>query len=219
MATGHRVGSAGTSRRERNKQRTHDALAAAALALFCQRGYDEVTVEHIAAEAGVSARTFFRYFPTKEDALYPAGDAQLERLRSLLAERPAGEPVVSALRISLLAMAADFAPQRDAFLVQARVINSVPALRAGSARRILEFEVQLAAMVAERLGADPALSLLARVVAASVVAALRVAIGIWLEGEGAADPVALLAEALDLVDGGLVQVQAGHAGGVRSSAP
>ena len=57
-------------RRERNRQRTHDALHSAAMRLFAERGYEATSVDDIAAAAGVSVRTFFRYFGTKEDVLF-----------------------------------------------------------------------------------------------------------------------------------------------------
>jgi len=76
-------------------------LEAVALRLFEERGFDEVTVDEIASEAGISVRTFYRYFPAKEDVLQVKIDRRSEALRVALAARPADEPPLRSLRLAL----------------------------------------------------------------------------------------------------------------------
>ncbi|MFC7568621.1 TetR family transcriptional regulator [Actinomadura namibiensis] len=75
--------------RERKKARTRRALAAAALRLFAERGYEETTIADIAEAAEVSPRTFFAYFPSKEDVVFAEVDDRLAEVGELLAGRRA----------------------------------------------------------------------------------------------------------------------------------
>src|SRR5262249_2201202 len=78
--------------RERKKQATRDALRLAALRLAALRGWDQVRVEDIAAEAGVSTRTFNNYFTSKEQAFLATAYERAARAEAALAARPADEP-------------------------------------------------------------------------------------------------------------------------------
>ena len=77
-------------------------LEAVALRLFDQRGFKDVTVDEIVAEAHISARTFYRYFPNKEDVLQVQIDRRSTSLRAALAARPASEEPLESLRLALL---------------------------------------------------------------------------------------------------------------------
>ena len=78
--------------REKNRLKIELDLSRAAMELFAARGFDAVTVDAIAAAAGVSRRTFFRYFPTKEDVFFARRREQHDKLSALLAApRPRGE--------------------------------------------------------------------------------------------------------------------------------
>ena len=141
--------------RERKKERTRDELAAAAIALFTTQGYDHTTVEDIAAAARVSPRTFFRYYPTKEDVVVSLLQAGAVDLRGELARRAADEPLAAALRAATRSWAR-LGEQRARNLLQLmRVIAGAPSLRArldDERRRKL---AELAELIARRLGADP----------------------------------------------------------------
>jgi AcrR family transcriptional regulator len=76
-------------------------LEAVALRLFDQRGFKDVTVDEIASAAHISARTFYRYFPNKEDVLQVQIDRRSTRLRAALSERPASEEPLESLRLAL----------------------------------------------------------------------------------------------------------------------
>ncbi len=85
--------------RERSEMMTTQ-LEAVALRLFEERGFD-VTVDEIATEARISARTFYRYFPAKEDVLQVRIDRRSEAVRAALASRPVDEPPLQSLRAAL----------------------------------------------------------------------------------------------------------------------
>ncbi|EXG82993.1 TetR/AcrR family transcriptional regulator [Cryptosporangium arvum] len=93
-----------TGRRELHKQETRRALQEAAVRLFEQDGYDRTTVRDIAAAAGVTERTFFRYFATKEELVLGEVLDLLPVIREAVIERPAGETPYQAVRSALLAL-------------------------------------------------------------------------------------------------------------------
>lgn len=122
--------------RERKKAQTRDAIAHAALRLFLTHGFDQVSITQIAAEADVSRRTLFQYFPTKEDlVLMQIADHQDEAAR-IVRTRDPGESIIEALRAARLqALAArdpntglNDSPESIAFT---RLINETPALASG----------------------------------------------------------------------------------------
>src|SRR5215510_6663599 len=86
-----------TGLRERKKRETRDALTRAALELFVERGYDETTLAEIADAVGVSTRTIFAYFASKEDILFSTVQTMCDALAQALAERPAGTDALTAL--------------------------------------------------------------------------------------------------------------------------
>src|SRR5579862_8422064 len=86
--------------RQRKKNATRDRIRASALRLFAEHGYDATTVEQIAAEAGVSHMTFFRYFPAKEDVALSDGYDPL--IVGLLGQTPAEWPLAERIRAALL---------------------------------------------------------------------------------------------------------------------
>ncbi|HEV7862169.1 MAG TPA: TetR family transcriptional regulator [Acidimicrobiia bacterium] len=192
--------------RERRKRLTAAELEAAALRLFGERGFDAVTVDDIAAEADVSRRTFFRYFASKEDVLLADHAVQLARLREAMAERPLDEPILTALRNAILSMTGDFEDRKEMVILRGRIMRNTPSLQARSLVHQSAWENAMQEMVSERLGVDPTLDLRPGVVSAATLAALRVAFTNWLSAGATGDLIAMTAEALDLLNGGLQQV-------------
>jgi AcrR family transcriptional regulator len=84
--------------RERKKRQTHEAIAAAAMELFLERGFDEVTVAEVAAAADVSEKTVFNYFPTKEELVFHRGREWREGLIEAIRNRGPGVSVVQPFR-------------------------------------------------------------------------------------------------------------------------
>ena len=192
--------------RERRKALTAAELEAAAFRLFGERGFDAVTVDDIAAEADVSRRTFFRYFASKEDVLLADHFVQLARLREAMDARPADEPIVTALRNALLSMSTDFEDRKEMIILRGRLMRDTPSLQARSLVHQKLWEEAMQEMVADRLGVDPVKDLRPGVVSAATLAAMRVAFTIWLTAGCGGDLIAMTAEALDLLDGGLQQL-------------
>ena len=192
--------------RERRKRLTAAELEAAALRLFGERGFDSVTVDDIAAEADVSRRTFFRYFASKEDVLLADHFVQLARLREAMAARPPDEPILTALRNALLSITGDFEDRKEKVILRGRIMRDTPSLQARSLVHQKAWEEAMEEMVADRLGVDPAVDLRPGVVAATALAAMRVAFSNWLASGASSDLIAMTAGALDLLDGGLQQV-------------
>jgi AcrR family transcriptional regulator len=192
--------------RERRKRLTAAELEAAALRLFSERGFDSVTVDDIAAEADVSRRTFFRYFASKEDVLLADHFVQLARLRAAMANRPSDEPILTALRNAILSMTGDFEDRKEMVILRGRIMRNTPSLQARSLVHQRAWEDAMQEMVAERLAVDPNVDLRPGVVAATALAAMRVAFTNWLVAGATGDLIAMTTEALDLLGGGLQQV-------------
>jgi AcrR family transcriptional regulator len=164
-------------RRERKKTQTRAALRAAAVRLVDQRGLDAVTVEDVTEEADVSARTFFNYFSSKEEALTAPDPDRLARLRAQLVARPSREHPLRALRAVLVADTSEHAPNRDEWLAQLSVLKRDPRLMAALAGSWIALEGELAAGLTDRL--TPGEELRAQVAAGAAVAIFRVALRRW----------------------------------------
>ncbi|MFI7058449.1 TetR family transcriptional regulator [Streptosporangium canum] len=118
--------------RERKKEQTQRRIAAVALRLFAERGFDAVTINEIAEAAEVAKVTLFKYFPTKESlVLRGVGE---EDLAGIVAVRPPGQSPLEALRVHYRAFATDpgAAVDRDALITQLRVIFDSPVLSSGA---------------------------------------------------------------------------------------
>lgn len=184
--------------RERKKLRTRDALAAAALRLSAERGFESVTIDEIASAADVSRRTFFRYFPTKEAALFPDYARRLARFRAELAATPAGEAPFASVERAFAAIARVYVQERDAIVAQQRVVDASPALIAyertldrGWERAVadaLEPRTRAAGGAGERAGRR------ARVLAGATMGAVRATLREWLDAGGRPDLRALARE-------------------------
>jgi len=83
--------------RERKRERTRQALVDAASELFAAKGFEATTIAEIAARAEVGTRTFFSYFPTKEDVLFPESDGRVHLALAAIADREPGEDPASVL--------------------------------------------------------------------------------------------------------------------------
>src|SRR5690348_14315470 len=156
--------------RERKKRETRAALTQAAFRLFIDRGYDETTLAEIAQAAGVSTRTIFAYFPSKEDILFATFQTMRDSLARALAERPAGMDALTALREFILSSAHQ-KTELDHELACA--IGADPTLASHKRARIAQLQELLAAAIADDLGVGPD-DLRPQVAAASVTAAFEV---------------------------------------------
>jgi AcrR family transcriptional regulator len=143
-------------RRERKKQETRAALEAAALRLFAERGYEQTTVEDIADAADVAVRTFFRYFSSKQHVLF--GDVAhniVGQLRAALAERPATEPPVAAVRAAMDAVDIADPDQHRQVIARMRLVQQLPELLPAYQMVFHQLHETIADFVAARTGQPP----------------------------------------------------------------
>lgn len=168
--------------RERKKRATRQALGEAALRLAAERGLEHLTVEEISDAAGVSARTFFNYFPGKEDAII--GDPPLITAPGdgapLLRD---GESVLDGLHRVVRAAAAGTASRRDEVRLRRQLVERYPALVPHMYARVAGFERSLASAVAAHSGAGPG-DAYPQLMAAVAVTAMRVAMYRWCTDHG-----------------------------------
>jgi AcrR family transcriptional regulator len=193
--------------RERKKQQTRAALSWAALRLAVQRGLADVTVDEIAAEAGVSPRTFNNYFTSKYEAIVWRHLDRFARLADQLRDRPPAEPLWAALTGAANAVfeppdRTDPGPTAE-WTAGVRLLLAQPELRGEFVKASTAAERELAAAVAERTGTDPARDMYPRLVAAAVGAAVHVASEQWLRTDRPPALGVLIAEALDRFAAGL----------------
>jgi AcrR family transcriptional regulator len=182
--------------REAKRARNEDAIERAALALFRAHGFEATTIDQIAAAAGVSRRTVFRYFPTKDALVFPRARERVARFRGLLEPRD-GEAPFETVRRAVLALGRELQADREAQLLQQRLIAASPALAASERDLDLKWEAALAdALGAGRTGQA---GRKARLAAGAVVGALRAALRGWFEADGRGDLVKLGEEALAVV--------------------
>ncbi len=163
--------------RERKKRRTRDALVDAAHRLFLCHGYGRTTVDEIASEVEVSQRTFFRYFANKEEvALAVLAGAEQSFLECLRA-RPAGENPLEAMRGAVREVWQAVGRGQEsgpAALELFELIESTPTLLAAHLRHTIQQEVEVARILAEREGLDPAADLRPRLLAAVFGTVVRI---------------------------------------------
>src|SRR5690625_2582027 len=175
-------------------------IADRALQLFDEHGFDATTVDNIAAVAGISARTFFRYFATKEDVIFgdlvPIG----ESIRSTLAGRPAGESAWSALRAAVHVIADVADADRYTALRVTRVASSTASLRARNHEKHAAWASLLAPLIEVRLVGPNDPRLAAEALVHSALACLDVALNEWARSGGRRNLRQLIDVAFDGVE-------------------
>ena len=177
MLTGKAVTTAST-RRGRPPGTSRRELELIALRLFTDQGFDNTTIEQIAAEAGVSKRTFFRYFGSKTSVLWSEFDHEVDVIRAALAEVPTGVPMMDAIRRAVVA-ANHYGPQDVPELrMRMNLFGSVPALQSSAAVHYDAWERAISDFAATRVG-QPADSLYPVAVGRATLATCRAAYDRW----------------------------------------
>jgi TetR/AcrR family transcriptional regulator, regulator of mycofactocin system len=166
------------AQRGRRPSTSRQDVARAALELFARQGYDETTVDEIAAAVGVSRRTFFRYYESKPDVVWGEFDAELVRLAERLEEAPDDRPMLDVLRRAVMATNRFGAGELDELRIRIGLISTVPTLVAHSAVRYAAWCDVVATFVARRIGGDPE-GLVAQTVARAVLGAATAAFTWW----------------------------------------
>lgn len=179
--------------------RTRQALEKAALRLILKKGFEDTTIEEISESAGVSARTFFRHFATKEDVLIGDQSAFRESLSRGFASRPPSEPILESVKQALLELAREYESDRDHHLLAAQVGGQIPSVVARGIQHQRSWEDLISDSCAKRLGVDSTTDPRPRLIAGATVIALALAIGRWVESNGRSQLEDLFCETLDLL--------------------
>ena len=195
---------AGPGLRERKKQQTREALSWAALRLAVERGLGNVLVEDIAAEAGVSPRTYNNYFSSKAEAITWRHLDRARRMADLLRARPPGEPLWESITCAAVAQAGgERAGPEPEWIAGVRLMLSEPELQGEFMKAGAAAERECAAVIAERTGTDADRDMYPRLVAAAIGAAILVANEQWLRAEPPVPLAPLLRDALTQIAAGL----------------
>jgi len=167
--------------RERTRRLAQTELTTVAQDLFLEHGYDETTVDQIAAAAGMSKRTFFRYFPSKDDLVIGKYDLFGDRMADALDARPADEPVWESLR-RVFDITLDYVQddrQRARNDAMDHIVQSTPQLTARYLEKLQRVQALLIGRVAARL-ALPANDPRAAAIVAAAFACMQAARASWL---------------------------------------
>lgn len=184
---------------EQRRQYMAREIERAALRLFGEHGFAAVSVDDIAALAGISQRTFFRYYRSKDDILLDYDRRIQDRLLAAFARRPAGEGAITALRNAYLATSTVEPRGRRAVMLSSRVLADTPVLWARMKGERAARTGELARLVAARMGVDADTDQRPKVVAAATMAVASTVWDEWTASGGEGDPAERITSALDLL--------------------
>ncbi|MBF6223380.1 TetR family transcriptional regulator [Nocardia abscessus] len=189
--------------RERTRAAMRHEVSEIAFRLFSEQGFDKTTVEQIAAEAGLSRTTFFRYFGTKEELVLGKMSEFGPRIAAALAARPADEGLWEALRRSFDVLTQPTAEEPQPFLNLMRLLDDACALMTRQWEKTQGWHSLLVPVASRRLSGDPDATddLRARALVASAISCLDAATDSWT-ADGGTTP---LSELLDQAMGVLVE--------------
>ena len=185
-------------------------LATAAMDLFANQGYEETTVDQIAVAAGVARRTFFRYFRSKEEAIFPDHDDTLVRVADLLASADPEEHPLDAVCRGIKEVLRMYASTPSVSVARYRLIRQVPTLREREIAVVARYERLFTRYLLGRFDAAAELSrtwkrgggddpMLAEVSAAAVVAAHNHVLRRWLRAGGQGEVELQLDHAFEVI--------------------
>ena len=188
--------------RERTRRAVRSELIAVAMDLFREKGFDATTIEEVAAAAGMSRRSFFRYFPSKEDVVLGHLDDLGEAVAAALTARPEGEDAWTALRRAFDVLVADTEAEPVRTLALMRMLDTSAVLKARFLERQMRLQEPLILEIAERLGlkgstggVDPR----PRAVIGAAQACIEAALEAWMAADGAPPVRDLLDDAMRAV--------------------
>jgi AcrR family transcriptional regulator len=183
--------------RERKKLERRRCIETAAIDLFDTNGFERTTIEQIAARADIAPRTFFSYFPTKEDVVLADSGSRLERVVSEFSKRPETEAPWTALRAAFSVVAADYDTHRNELVRRFQIMATNDTVFARNLQLQAGWEDALTHALAQRAGTDVSTSVGAdglthRLMAAAALACLRSSLQHWmLTGHTSALPLLL----------------------------
>lgn len=198
---------------ERRRRLVRADIGRVAVELFAERGFDDVTVDDIAAAAGTSPRTFFRYFTTKDEVVLAYERHLQARLVAAVAARPPSEGPVTALREAFRATSHVEPADRPRIVQLGRILEAAPALRARAQGERVADSADLEALIADRMGVDDHDDPRPRVVVAAMTAVAATEFRAWVDRGGDDDPGERIVAALTLVENGLAALDLSLGGG------
>ncbi len=173
-------------------------VAEVAFNLFAERGFEQTTAAEAAAAAGISRASFFRYFASKEEAVYVAQETTGAQIATAVAARPADEPTWAALHHGFHSAVEEYVVDPVTALARVRLTRETPSLRAHQLERQEQWREQIGEALATRLDGS-AHDLKIEAVVAAALSALDIAAKRWGESNGSGDFVTLLDEAFEAV--------------------
>jgi AcrR family transcriptional regulator len=188
------------SLRARMRAGARAEVADIAFGVFAERGFEQTTATEVAEAAGISRATFFRYFASKEEAVFVAQEAVGAEIALALAARPSSEEAWTALRHAFVEVTARSTREPAEALARARLTRETPSLRAHQLERQAQWGELIGAALAERLGEDPR-SLPIEALVGAALSALDAAVSHWGTSDGTFDMVACVEQAFDTIRG------------------
>lgn len=176
-----------TGLRQQHGEQTRHALTAAALGLFADRGFAATTIEEVAARAGVSPRTFFRYYPSKEAVLYQDVTELVHRVEVLLSSRPVSAPPLRNLLEVLTELGDELAGDTDRVRLLCRLVVEEPKLVSSYRVWLLDVEERIVELVVAHHGLHAA-DVRLRAPAAALLSLMGAAFRCWI-ADGASGPL------------------------------
>ena len=168
-------------------------IAQSVFQVFAERGFEETTASEAAEAAGISRASFFRYFSSKEEAVFAAQEAMGEQIAQELSQRPAAEDTWTALRRAFDAAVRNYEKSPTDTLARVRLARGTPALRAHELERQQQWRQMISDVLAPRLGMKPG-DVRSEAVAGAAMAAFAAAVSSWAEQGEEADLIALIDE-------------------------
>lgn len=184
---------------DRTRQLASEEILQTALRLFTQQGYGETTIAQIAREAGVSQRTLFRYFGTKEDLIGGGQERFVSLMKDAVREQPVEVGAWEALRAAFEAALSLHATREEA-LERFRLVHQTDSLRAAYLGKRMRCQEELLPLLEARPAPSGTDTMQARAIVATAFACFDAATATWLDGDGRDD-------LLDLYDRGLAAVR------------
>ncbi len=176
----------------------HARLRLAALDLFAADGYEATTVDEIAQRAGMSRRTFFRYFSSKEDVIFPDHDTLLEAVEALLRVPPVASPLATVCA-AMVTVFESYLAEPDVALQRYRLTHTIATLRDREIASVSRYQRVLTSYLGAHYGRSAEAALRAELIAASVIAAHNQVLRRWLRRGGTGRPKTELDRAFDVV--------------------
>jgi len=183
----------GIGRRERKRQETKNRIVTAGLRLFGLHGYEATTLDAIAAEAGISRRTFFHYFESKDDILLSMQSGLGEMLVAAIDAQPLAKPPLQSVRDAMVGLAAPYQPAE--LIAIDRLMRSSETVIARKQAAYVRDEALVFAALQARYPREPEMSL--RLVASLCISAVRLSLDAFTREEGRRPIAELVAEIFD----------------------